>query len=299
MTAPTEPLVFDFSKLLQDAKAGSAWPIGDYDFEVAEADFVIAGTGAPMIKTKLRCLVGAYAGKTVTNNFVMSVDNPGALAIFFRHMAAFGLSNEWFGQIGQGDLHPVAAALRGRRARITLGHREWQDVTQNDVKGVKPITEGMAGGPSLAPGLPAAGATGVVVPPPPAAAQAGLYAVPNPPAAPAVATAPPPPPAAPAAPAAAAVPPPPPPPVGPEYAAAPVAAAPPAPPAAPAVAAPPPPPPAQVPSAPAVAPPPPPPATAPAAALPPEGYPADLWATIPPAAQQAILAQAGAQPQPI
>lgn len=296
MTAPTEPLVFDFSKLLQDAKAGSAWPIGDYDFEVAEADFVIAGTGAPMIKTKLRCLVGAYAGKTVTNNFVMSVDNPGALAIFFRHMAAFGLSNEWFGQIGQGDLHPVAAALRGRRARITLGHREWQDVTQNDVKGVKPITEGMAGGPSLAPGLPAAGATGVVVPPPPAAAQAGLYAVPNPPAAPAVATAPPPPPAAPAAPAAAAVPPPPPPPppVGPEYA-APAAAAPvpPAPPAPPVPTTPPPPP------APVPAPAPVPPTPTAVVALPPEGYPADLWATIPPAAQQAILAQAGAQPQPI
>jgi len=150
----TETLnVFDFGQLLKDAKAGAAWPEGDYDFEVAEADAVTASTGSPMVKTKLRCLVGTYANKTVTNNFVLSVENPGALAIFFKHMKAFGLDESFFAQMGQSDLRPVAAALRGRRARITLGRRMWNDVPQNQVNGVKPITEGLAGGPGPGQGI--------------------------------------------------------------------------------------------------------------------------------------------------
>ena len=283
----TEAIVYDFGKLLQDAKAGAAWPEADYDFEVAEADAVTASTGSAMIKTKLRCLVGTYAGKHVTNNFVLTPDNPAALMMFFRHMKAFGLDETFFASIGQGNLQPVAAALRGRRARITLGHREWQGVMQNDVKAVKPITEGIAGGPQLGASLP--GQT--VVPPPPAttvtyAQPATPGAVPPPPPPPALYAVPAPSEAVPGAPAApvtapaapavppppaAVVPPPPPPPLGPETPAA----------------------------QPVYVPPPPPAAAAPAPAsngTVPPGYTAELWATIPEAAQQAILA---AQAQPV
>lgn len=250
MTIPTAEYdtstVFDFNKLLQDAKAGAAWPLGDYDFEVVEAAFVRANSGAPMIKAKLRCLVGPYANKSITNNFVMSVDNPTALSIFFRHMAAFGLDENFFRQIGTGDLTPVAASMLSRRARITIGHREWGGAMQNDVKAVKPITEGLVGGG----GVPGPAMTGAMVPPPVPAAAA-QYA---PPAAATVAVAPPP-----------------------------LPVTPPAPPVAAAV------------TALAAVPPPPPVAVVPVAApvaveQPPAGYTPELWATIPEAARQAIIA---------
>jgi hypothetical protein len=269
----TDSTVFDFSKLLQDAKAGAAWPEGDYDFEVVEADFVQASTGAPMIKTKLRCIVGSYANKNVMNNFVLTVGNPGALAMFFKHMAAFGLTEDWFKSIGSGDLTPVAAALRGRRARITLGHREWpknSGVMQNDVKAVNPITGAVAAGGGGTP-------TGATAPPPPPTAAPTLSVVPPPPVQP----------------SAAAVPPPPPTPLGPEPTQQQSTMAMP----------PPPPPQPDQPPAPQFiqAPPSPPdqytpPANTNGAPPPPPGYTAEIWAMLPDAAKQAILSQSVSQP---
>lgn len=195
---------YDFSKLLQDAKAGGAWPIGDYDFEVGDTQVKMSsnGSGNEMIVAKLRCLVGPYAGKSITNNFVLTADNASALNIFFRHMAAFGLDDNFFAQIGSGDLSPIANALRGRRARITIGHRMWNGANQNDIKAINPLTA-VGVGAAAAPG-PAAPA-GVAPPPPPAV---GTVPPPPPPPAPAAVTSPPPPPPAPT-PAPTPVPPPP------------------------------------------------------------------------------------------
>jgi hypothetical protein len=259
---------YDFSKLLQDAKAGGAWPIGDYDFEVGDTMVKTSssGSGNEMIVTKLRCLVGPYAGKSITNNFVLTADNASALNIFFRHMAAFGLDENFFAQIGQGDLTPIASALRGRRARITIGHRQWNGTNQNDIKAINPLTGGVASPTAAAP-------TGMMPPPPPGV-QPPTMSTPPPP---------PPPSAIPAT----------------EMSAThattpqqvpvmsthtPVAAAPPPP-----AAVPPPAPPAATPPPP----PPPPPVAAPAAApmdTPPAGYTPEVWAVLPEVAKQAILA---------
>jgi hypothetical protein len=196
---------YDFNRLLQDAKAGGAWPLGDYDFEVV--DTVVkqsASSTNEMIVVKMRCLVGPYAGKHVTNNFVLTVDNPTALNIFFRHMTAFGLDDRFFAQIGSGNLAPVAAALKGRRARITIGHRTWNGAPQNDIKAINPLTDGTMAQPA---GQPPVGAPATAAPPPPPPPQAQPAAVVPPPPPPPPATSVPPPPA----PAPTAVPPPPPP----------------------------------------------------------------------------------------
>jgi hypothetical protein len=258
--------VFDFNKLLQDAKAGNAWPVGDYDFEVVEAEFVMSSQKqTPMIKAKLRCLVGPYAGKTINNNFVFSHDNPGALNIFFRHMSAFGLDENFFRQLGSGDLAPVAASMLGRRARITIGHRMWQGAAQNDVKAVKPITEGLVGGGGI-PGAPAmTGAMPAATAPP-----APTYAAPAvPPPPPAAVTTPPPAPAPVPEPQQ---------PVGPPPAPVPTPAPAPVAPPAPPVPAP------EALAAPVA------PAPAPVSAAP-AGYSQELWDSIPEPARQAILAQ--------
>jgi hypothetical protein len=193
---------YDFSKLMQDAKAGGAWPVGDYDFEIADATAAKASTGSDMIKTKLRCLVGPYANKQITNNFVLSPDSAGALAIFFRHMKAFGLDDTFFKSVGTADLEPIARALVGRRARIQIKHREWNGAMQNDVATIKPLTDGVgvvhstqSTVPPPPPGAPAAPAPAAPPPPP-----QDSTITPPPPPAPSPAPAPPPPPAPPSTP---------------------------------------------------------------------------------------------------
>lgn len=179
----------DFGKAIQDARGASfeALPIGDYDVEVAKAEAVTSQNGKPMVKTTFKVVSGPYEKRPIINQFVLSLENPQATAIFFRHMKAFGLTEEWFASLGQvQSLEPVASALLGRRARLSLGHREWQGETRNEVKAVKPYT-GAPGSFGAGPAGPAPTGPGAFTggPTPPAAApQPAPVAAPAPPVAP-------------------------------------------------------------------------------------------------------------------
>lgn len=168
----------DFTKALQDAKGVTfeALPIGDYDIEVTKAEAVQSQNGKPMIKTNMKVIAGPYERRPIINNFVLSIENPQAVAIFFRHMKCFGITEEFFAALGaNGSLDPVANALIQRRARLTLGHREWNGEMRNEVKGVKPYT----GAPPMAgPGTPTGPAGPMPAGPAP---MAGPIAGPTPP----------------------------------------------------------------------------------------------------------------------
>jgi len=141
----------DFMKALADAKSASfeALPIGDYDIEIIKSDAVRSGNDKPMIKVQGRVLSGPYEKRQIFNNFVLSTDNPNAMAIFFRHMKCMGLDDSFFASMGQnGDMATVASALVGRRSRWTLGIRQWQGEDRNEVKGIKPYT-GAPGAPAM------------------------------------------------------------------------------------------------------------------------------------------------------
>lgn len=153
----------DFSKALADAKSASfeAMPNGDYNIEVVKAEAVAASTGRPMIKCKMKVIDGGFMNRPVMTQFVLSIDNPNALAMFFRNMKAFGLDENFFAQMGAGgQLDPVAGALVGRRAQVTLGTRKWQGEDRNEVTGIKPYTGapgtvvGAPGGPGPIAGIP-------------------------------------------------------------------------------------------------------------------------------------------------
>lgn len=151
----------DFGKALADAKSASfeAMPNGDYNIEVVKADAVTASTGRPMIKCKMKVIDGGYQNRPVMTQFVLSIDNPNALAMFFRNMKAFGLDENFFAQMGAGgQLDPVAVALVGRRAQVTLGTRKWQGEDRNEVTGIKPYT----GAPGSVAGAPGAGMPGML-----------------------------------------------------------------------------------------------------------------------------------------
>lgn len=170
----------NFTQVLKDAKSASfeALPTGDYDVETTKSEAVQSSNGRPMIKATFKVIVGPHTNRNVVNNFVLSVDNPVALAIFFRQMKCFGLDDNFFAMLGdQGSLDSVANAMVGKRVRLTLGQRDWQGETRNEVKQVKPYTGapgGMGGpaGPSMTgvPG-PAPAAYGATPTPAPAPAQ--------------------------------------------------------------------------------------------------------------------------------
>lgn len=176
----------NFNQVLQDAKSASfeALPNGDYDVEVEKADSVIAGSGRPMIKATFKVIVGPHTNRKVINNFVLVVDNPTALSIFFRNMKCFGLTEDFFASLGAaGTLDPVAQAMVGRRVRLQLGQREWNGEMRNEVKGVKPYTGapsalGGATGPSAGPsltGVPSPGPAAYGATPSPAPAPAPMH----------------------------------------------------------------------------------------------------------------------------
>lgn len=182
----------DFNRALADAKSVSfeALPNGDYDVEVEKAEAVTSGSGKPMIKATMKVIVGPHTNRKIINNFVLSVENPVAVSIFFRHMKCFGLTDEFFGSLGTGTLDPVAQQLTGRRARLTLGQREWGGEMRNDVQGVKPYTGapggmgGPAAGPTAGPG-PIAGPGVPASAPAHTPASAPIAATPQPAPAPA------------------------------------------------------------------------------------------------------------------
>lgn len=170
----------NFTQVLKDAKSASfeALPVGDYDVEIEKADSVTSSNGRPMIKATFKVIVGPHTNRKVINNFVLVVDNPTALAIFFRNMKAMGLSDEFFASLGaSGTLDPVAQSLVGRRARLKLGQREWNGEMRNEVSQVMPYTgaPGGMGGPAAG---PTAGPAAMVGTPGPAPAPGPIAQIP-------------------------------------------------------------------------------------------------------------------------
>lgn len=165
-------VTIDFNRALQDAKSASfeALPAGDYDVEVAEATATRSSNGKPMIKAQMIVLSGGYARRRVFNNFVLSLENAQAMAIFFRHMKCFGLTDAFFAGLGaDGSMEAVATALVQRRARLTLGIRQWQGEDRNEVKQIMPYTgaPGPATGGPVGPTPPGANVPGPAPLPPP------------------------------------------------------------------------------------------------------------------------------------
>ncbi len=193
-------------------------PQSDYDVKISATEATTSSTDKPMWKITCDVLSGPHAGRKLFTQQTLTKDNPNALNIFFRQMAAAGLTSEFFKT--RPTNQQIADALLNRQFRAKVIVKDYQGMPKNEIKQWNPPSAAAsAGGPPP----PAASAPGGPPPPPQSSSSA-----PPPPPAPA-ASAPPPPPAA--APPASAPP-----------AAAPPAATPPPPAEQPATQAPPPPP---------------------------------------------------------
>jgi hypothetical protein len=172
--------------LLQDAGgAGDSFeplPSGDYDFEISQADATQTQNGKTMYKVRCKVESGPHKDRLVFHNFVVSPENPNALAMFFRQMNVLGLNRDFFA--ANPSDHHVAEALQGRRFRGQLTIKQWQGQDRNEIKQFFTAVDGTLGNGAAIPGpsaayVPAPAATPT---PAPAPQPAPAYAAPPAPA---------------------------------------------------------------------------------------------------------------------
>jgi hypothetical protein len=181
---------------LMDAAEGSDFapiPQSDYDVKIIETEATKSSTDKPMWKITTEVMNGPHAGRKVWTQQTLTMDNPDALNVFFRQMAAAGLTGEFFKT--KPTNQQIADALMGRQFRAKVTIREWQGVPRNNIKQWNPL--GAGGGAPGGPPPPGMGASAPGGPPPPPQSSAPPSSTP-PPAPPSSSA--PPPPAAPAAP---------------------------------------------------------------------------------------------------
>jgi hypothetical protein len=124
-------------------------PDGEQNGKIVSAEDTQASTGALMYKLKIEITDGPFVKRRISTNLVVSADNPIALAIFFRNCENIGLDGNFFAS--NPNKAQVAQAMMNRPCRVNVGHKNWQGVDRNEIKGWLPL--GGAGGP----GLPGAG----------------------------------------------------------------------------------------------------------------------------------------------
>lgn len=133
---------FNFSDLLktvENTTGFNALPANEYDVEIVSSEARKTGSGKSKIAVRYRVLSGPHQGRNVFNDHVLSPGNPNAMVIFFRHMNAYGLSNDFFA--ANPPLDAVAKELMGKKIRVRLGIRTWNDVERNSILAITPLTD--------------------------------------------------------------------------------------------------------------------------------------------------------------
>jgi hypothetical protein len=155
---------------------------GVYVAKIIEYEYKDSSNGKPQIKTRWEVTQGPKAGfKGLWNYFTLTVDNPNAMAIFYRQMTALGITQDFMASLASVDpataMKHIAGALLNRSAQIKVKvDTEWQN---NKIERINPLPPG-AVSETQSGGSPFPGAAAAQ--PAPAAAEAAP--APTPPASP-------------------------------------------------------------------------------------------------------------------
>lgn len=126
----------------------AALPAADYDLKVLTSEAKSTSGGKTMFKLTTEVTSGPYKGRRIWANLVVSPENPVALNIFFRQMAAIGIDKQYFAT-NPSD-HNVAAELVGKEFRGQVVIKQWQGEDRNEIKSYSRLarTETSANGPA-------------------------------------------------------------------------------------------------------------------------------------------------------
>jgi hypothetical protein len=120
-------------------------PAAVYDVAVEKAEAKQSNSGKDMIAVTFKITAGPYTGKPVFTQFVLSPDNPTALNFFFRHLAALGITKEFFTTNPRMD--QIAVALVNRPGRVKVSIKEYNGLDRNQVDQVFPPPPGTTPAP--------------------------------------------------------------------------------------------------------------------------------------------------------
>lgn len=112
----------------QAAESGTSFdllPAGPYVAKIIESEYRSSSNGKPQIKTRWEVIAGPNAGfKGLWNYFTLTIDNPNAVAIFFRQLKTLGITQEFIDALAELDnetaVKHIAGALEGRAAGIKV-----------------------------------------------------------------------------------------------------------------------------------------------------------------------------------
>lgn len=144
----------NFKQLRQDAMTILE---GDFPATVSDCTAVVNSKGNPMLKVKFKIASGPYAGRPFWTNINITPSSQFAMKIFFRHMAAMGISDAFLD--AEPEMEMLAAKLSNANCVIRLKKGSYQGVEREEVDDILPLgspTSGGSGASALPTALPVA-----------------------------------------------------------------------------------------------------------------------------------------------
>lgn len=115
-------------------------PDGWYDCVIKSTKTGKTSNDYQKVNARFVVLNGPYEGSSVFKDFVVTIDKPGGLKFFFRHMAVLGITKDQFNS--DLTMEALADKLVGRSAQVQVGTRMWNDQERMEVKDLKPLAGG-------------------------------------------------------------------------------------------------------------------------------------------------------------
>lgn len=163
-----------FGDILKQAEAsGASFEVlenGEYIAKIIESEYKLSANNKPQIKTRWEVVQGPKAGfKGLWNYFTLTVDNPNAMAIFYRQMSALGITTEFMQTLAAASpevaMKQIASALEGKSSRIKV--KIDQEYNNNKIERINPLPpDAMVGGTPTGSPFPGATAASSAVPAP-------------------------------------------------------------------------------------------------------------------------------------
>lgn len=120
-------------------KAATTVLEGDFPTVVTECVAGKSSGDKEQLKLKLTITSGEYVGRKLYDTITVSPESPGAMAMFFQAMDAFGLDDKFFNTCPDGAQGTalIATRLQGKEIVATLRGESYQGVLREKVKGYK------------------------------------------------------------------------------------------------------------------------------------------------------------------
>ncbi|QDK02683.1 hypothetical protein PP304_gp187 [Gordonia phage Phendrix] len=122
-----------------------ALPQADYDLKIIKSEPKQASSGKTMFAITCEVVEGPHKGRRVWSNMVVSPENPQALNIFFRQMAAIGIDRSFFAT-NPSD-HNVAQAMEGKEFRGSIKVKQYQGNDRNEIAAFARTSRGSVASP--------------------------------------------------------------------------------------------------------------------------------------------------------